>query len=99
MDAFGLGAAVRAARKEKRMTQAELAALTGVSRHTIMQLESATYGDLGIRKVLSVLTVLGLSVSVGPASTRRPTLEEMYATNAQEKSNREAALRRHRARV
>ena len=99
MDAFKLGDAVRAARKAKGLTQAELAKRVSVSRHTIMLLERNTYSDLGLRKVLNVLSVLGLSLQVITAQTQRPTLEEMYAENERERQAREASVRARRSRV
>lgn len=98
MDAIELGDAIKAARKAQRLTQAELALRVGVSRHTIMQLESNTYTDLGIRKVMNVLTALGLSLQVGPSKLRRPTLEDVYEENERERREREAEFRKGRVR-
>ena len=96
MDAIALGAAIRAARKSSHLTQAELAALAGVSRHTIMQLESNTYSDLGIRKILSILSVLGLAMTVNVPEPQWPTLEDVYEENERERRAREAEFRRSR---
>ena len=96
MDAFELGAAIRAARKSQKLTQAELARQVGVSRHTIMQLEANTYSDLGVRKILSILSVLGLSIDVAVPQRRWPTLEDVYEENEQERRAREARFRRSR---
>lgn len=56
-----IGAAVRAARKHKKLTQAQVAANAGVSRVLVGQLESGhERAELG--KVLSILDVLGLNL-------------------------------------
>ena len=67
-DITSLGIAVRGARTRARLTQAALAAASGLSRQTIAQLERGTFSDLGIRKVGRVLARLGLRLKVGPTA-------------------------------
>lgn len=90
MDVFELGELVRQTRKANKLTQQELAESVGLSRHTILQLESGQISDLGIRKVLAILCRLGLEANFQPIQRRWPTLEEAYARNQAE----EEALRR-----
>jgi len=99
MNAFEIGEAVRNARKAKGLTQAALAEQAGVSRHTVMQLESATFSDLGVRKLMNIMSVVGLQLDATPARTRRPTLEEVYELNEQERLERDRRLGRRRPRV
>lgn len=61
-----LGAAVRAARRRLGLTQGALAAASGLSRQTVVQVEADSYPDLGIRKLARLLGVLGLEFSVEP---------------------------------
>ncbi|OPZ82277.1 MAG: helix-turn-helix protein [bacterium ADurb.Bin429] len=73
---FEIGREIRQARKERRLTQAALAAALGLSRATISQLERGTVQDIGIRKVVRVLEYLGLTLRVRPKG-QPPTLEEL----------------------
>ena len=73
---FELGQAIRGARKEKKLTQAEVAAAAGIGRTTLGQIENGTIQDIGIRKVMRLLEYLGLELSVRPAGAP-PTLEEL----------------------
>jgi len=75
-----LGNQMRSARKERKLTQAQLAALVGISRKTLGQIEMGTVVDIGIRKVERVLEVLGLELTVRPLGAP-PTLEELQREN------------------
>jgi DNA-binding XRE family transcriptional regulator len=75
-----LGKQMRCARKERKLTQAQLAALVGISRKTLGQIETGTVVDIGIRKVERVLEVLGLELTVRPLGAP-PTLEELQREN------------------
>jgi len=77
---FDIGDQIRQARKERRLTQAALAAALRMSRATISQLERGTVQDLGIRKVVRLLEYLGLTLRVRPKG-RPPTLEELREEN------------------
>jgi transcriptional regulator with XRE-family HTH domain len=57
---FELGHAVRAIRKEKQLTQAQLAAKANVSRAFIIALENATKPRAEMTRVLRVLRALKL---------------------------------------
>lgn len=78
---FDMGTKIRLARKEKRLTQAQLAELAGITRKTISQIETGIVPDIGIRKVERALEVLGLELTVRPAGSP-PTLEELQKENA-----------------
>ena len=58
-DVLALGDAVRAARSEAGMTQAELALVCGVSRDTVISLENGRSG-VSLGSALSILRGLGL---------------------------------------
>lgn len=68
MDLDELGRQVATARRQRGLSQTELAAAAGLSRQTISSLERGDLGDLGIRKVLRVLDALDLTLVVRPAA-------------------------------
>lgn len=77
-----LGAAVRQERRQRRLTQADLAAIAGVSRQWLSQLENGK-GSVETAKVLAVLSALGLYLSVerSPPAGHRPTAEDVLAAH------------------
>lgn len=78
-----LGYEIRRARRERGLTQAQLATAARLSRTTLNQLENGLFPDLGIRKVLAILETLGLDLSVQPVpETRRPDFIRMACSTA-----------------
>ena len=78
-----LGSEILRARQARGLTQAELARAAGLSRETLNLLESGLVRDLGIRKVLTVLDRLGLSVTVQEEMRpRQPDYLSMACTTA-----------------
>lgn len=78
-----LGREVRKARLAKKLTQADLARATDLSRETLNLLENGLVRDLGIRKVLTVLEHLGLEMNLQPrAGLGRPDYIRMACTSA-----------------
>lgn len=73
---FEIGEHIRSERKRRKMTQAELASLLGMSRSTISQIESGTVQEVGVRKLIRILEVLGLELRIRPAGAP-PTLDEL----------------------
>lgn len=73
---FDLGHTIRQARKEKMLTQAEVAKAVGIGRMTLSQIENGTIQEIGIRKVIRLLEYLGLDLTTRPAGAP-PTLEEL----------------------
>jgi len=59
---------VRHRREHLGLTQARLAALAGLSRATINEIETGQIADLGIAKVMRLLALLGLELGVGPTT-------------------------------
>jgi transcriptional regulator with XRE-family HTH domain len=59
-----LGQALRARRAEMGLSQAQLAALSGLSRQTVNQIETCAAPDLGINKAQRLASVLGLMLRV-----------------------------------
>ncbi len=79
-----LGEKIKEQRKRYKISQAELAQRTGISRTSLSQLESGTITDIGIRKVMRILEYLGLELTVRPAGAP-PTLDELREEREAEK--------------
>jgi transcriptional regulator with XRE-family HTH domain len=73
---FEIGKRIREERKKRKMTQAHLANLLGMSRATISQIENGVVQDIGIRKLFRILEILDLELRVRKAGAP-PTLDEL----------------------
>ncbi len=73
---FDIGKEVYKARKNRRISQAEIGKVLGMSRTTIGQIEKGTVQDIGVRKLIRLLEFLGLELRVRPAG-KPPTLDEL----------------------
>jgi len=71
-----IGAVLRKARKDRELSQSQVAKTLGMSRATISGIENGTVGEIGVRKLIALATSLGIELS---ASSRRgrPTLQEL----------------------
>jgi transcriptional regulator with XRE-family HTH domain len=61
-----IGHRLKELRAARSLSQAELAALAGVTRSTVSRLENGTLNDLGIKKLLALLELVGADLNVGP---------------------------------
>ncbi len=77
LDLISIGKRVAQRRKTLKLSQAELARKAGLSRATVEALENERTGELGFTKVTKLLTALGLELTLQPASSLRPTLDEL----------------------
>jgi len=77
MDLQEVGQQIATIRKDKRLTQVQLAALAGLSRATVDAFENGRASDIGTSRLIRILGVLGLELVVRPATQERPTLEEL----------------------
>ena len=73
---FEIGNYIRQERKKRKLSQAKLGELLGMSRTTIGQIENGTIQDIGVRKLIRILEILDLELRVRIASDR-PTLDEL----------------------
>jgi DNA-binding XRE family transcriptional regulator len=73
---FEIGKQIRRARKNRHITQAELAKALGMSRTTIGQIENGRVQEIGVRKLIRMLEFLELELRIRPAG-KPPTLEEL----------------------
>ena len=78
---FDIGRQIRSERKRRKLSQADLAKLLGMSRATISQIENGTVQDVGVRKLIRILEVLGLELRVRSAGAP-PTLDELREEGA-----------------
>lgn len=76
MDLFAIGAALKEARKGKKLSQEAVASATDVGRSTLSRLENGTIEEIGIRKVIRICEYLGVCLEVEPEG-RPPTLGEL----------------------
>jgi HTH-type transcriptional regulator / antitoxin HipB len=76
MDIQSIGNAVALARKQRKLTQTQLADSLGMSRSTISGIENGTVSEIGIRKILKICDFLGLALKIERKSAR-PTLQQL----------------------
>lgn len=71
-----LGVAVAARRKTLKMSQSEVARRTGLTRETLVRFERGQLSELGSRKLLAILAVLGMEMNFVEAGMSG-TLDEL----------------------
>ena len=76
MQYWEIGPSIRELRKEKGITQAELAAAVGISRVTLSKLENGKLAGISIGAILSILERFGREIAFVEAAAL-PTLEEL----------------------
>ena len=69
IDLPSIANAVRSRREHLGLSQDRLAALVGLSRATVNELENGQGADLGFNKVIRLLRTIGLSIVMDDAST------------------------------
>jgi transcriptional regulator with XRE-family HTH domain len=81
-----IGAQVATKRKALGLTQAMLARQAKVGHSTLDALENGRLGELGLSKIVKLLSALGLELWIQEAAGRRPTLEEMMEEDRNDQS-------------
>lgn len=76
MEMDDIGKMIRKARKKRKLSQSELAAIVRMSRSTISGIENGTVPEIGVRKILNICLMLSLEVIV-QEKTRRPTMQQL----------------------
>jgi transcriptional regulator with XRE-family HTH domain len=85
LDLGELGQTVRQARKEKGLTQRELAIRAGIHPITVSNLERGRVSDIGFRKLDLILEQLGFQFVIRPITAGR-TLDDLERERLQERS-------------
>lgn len=85
MDIDELRQTIRQARKEKGLTQRELAIRAGIHPITMSNLERGHVSDIGFRKLDLILEQLGLQFVIRPIQAGR-TLDDLERERLQERS-------------
>ena len=73
-----LGPLLQQARREAKLSQAQLAKPLGMSRATISAIESGRCEEIGFAKLSALLDLVGLEVVVAPRKGR-PTVDDLRA--------------------
>jgi transcriptional regulator with XRE-family HTH domain len=80
MNLADIGHLVHTRRTALGLSQARLAALSGLSRVTINQLENGALVDLGIAKLISLLDLVGINLDAGTRKGHMHALESVSQT-------------------
>ncbi|SEC34868.1 Helix-turn-helix [Pseudomonas frederiksbergensis] len=76
-----LGELIRLLRKERKLSQQDLAKQYGMSRSTISGIENNTISEIGLRKVEAILNGFGYELTAVPRRSTRPTLDTLKKVN------------------
>jgi transcriptional regulator with XRE-family HTH domain len=74
---FSIGEQIAVKRRALGLSQAALAKQAKVGHSTLDALENSRLGELGLSKIVRLLSALGLELKIQEATGRRPTLEEL----------------------
>jgi transcriptional regulator with XRE-family HTH domain len=72
-----IGERIAATRKTLGLSQSALAKQAKVGHSTLDALENGRLGELGLSKIIKILSALGLELKIQETVDRRPTLEEL----------------------
>jgi transcriptional regulator with XRE-family HTH domain len=72
-----IGEQIAVRRKTLGLSQAVLAKQAKVGHSTLDALENGRLGELGLSKIIKLLSILGMELKIQETSGRRPTLEEL----------------------
>ncbi|MVW90217.1 helix-turn-helix domain-containing protein [Pseudomonas sp. PB101] len=72
-----LGELIRTLRKERKLSQQDVAQKYGMSRATISGIENNTISEIGLRKVEAILNGFGYELTAVPRQSKRPTLDAL----------------------
>ena len=92
LDLQSTGQSIRAARREKGLTQSALGNLAGVSRAQIERLGNGRAPEVGFGLILRLIRAVGLDLTLQTYNRGRPTLDDLVAEDSTEQ--RQLALGR-----
>lgn len=73
---FDLGKEIKNLRKQKNWSQNDLEEYSGITKRTISKIENGFIDEVGIKKVETILDLLGMEFALRPKG-RPKTLEEL----------------------
>jgi transcriptional regulator with XRE-family HTH domain len=76
LDLHNLGQALKKLRHEKKWSQDTLEKYSGITKRTISKIENGFIEEVGIKKVVTLLDLLGVELTLRPKG-RPKTLEEL----------------------
>jgi transcriptional regulator with XRE-family HTH domain len=77
LNLMAVGEQVATHRKRLKLSQAELSRKAGISRATLDALENGRARELGFSKISRLFGALGLELTLQPARSHRPALDEL----------------------
>jgi transcriptional regulator with XRE-family HTH domain len=77
LDLPAIGEQIAERRRALKLSQVKLAGKAGLSRATLDALENGRAGEVGFSRITRLLAALGLELQVRPASSQRPTLDDL----------------------
>ena len=83
---FSIGEQIASRRRTLGFSQAALAKEARVGHSTLDALENGRLGELGLSKIIRLLSALGLELKIQEAAGRRPTLEDLMEENRDDQS-------------
>jgi transcriptional regulator with XRE-family HTH domain len=81
-----IGEQIAARRKTLGLSQAALAKQAKVGHSTLDALENGRVGELGLSKIVRLLSTLGMELHIQESAGRRPTLEELMEEDRDDQS-------------
>jgi transcriptional regulator with XRE-family HTH domain len=81
-----IGKQIAARRRTLGLSQAALAKQARVGLSTLDALENGRLGELGLSKIIRLLSALGLELKIQEAAGRRPTLEDLMEEDRDDQS-------------
>jgi len=86
LDLIFIGEQIAERRKMLKLSQTALRTKAGVSRATLDALENGRAGELGFLKLSKLLAAVGLELKLQPASSHRPTLDDLIEEDRHDQS-------------
>lgn len=77
IDLNDIGNEIKNARKQRKLTREKLAELSGLSRARIEALENGRVSDMGFKRVLTLMNIVGLDFRLTTFNNKRRTLEDI----------------------
>jgi transcriptional regulator with XRE-family HTH domain len=81
-----IGEQIADRRRTLGVSQATLAKQAKVGHSTLDALENGRLGELGLSKIIRLLSALGLELKIQEAAARRPTLEDLMDEDRDDQS-------------